>query len=214
MPIKVIGAGLGRTGTFSLKLALEQLLGAPCYHMKEVFDHMEHVPLWRDAAENRPVDWDALFEGYAATVDWPSSSFYKELADHYPDAPVILSTRSPESWWNSATETIFTSIGDYDPEYAEWHAMIDAILHNRFTDKIRDREACLQAFERHNAEVRATIPKNRLLEWTAADGWAPLCEFLSLPIPEEPFPRANSKEEFLARRQKSKEERSAAGSAS
>lgn len=212
MPIKVIGAGLGRTGTFSLKLALERLLEAPCYHMKEVFDHMEHVPMWHAAANGQPVDWDALFEGYVATVDWPSSSFYKELADHYPGAPVILSTRAPESWWNSATETIFTSIGDYDPEYAEWHAMIDAILQNRFTGQIQDREASLAAFERHNAEVRDTIPKDRLLEWTARDGWQPLCEFLGVPVPDEPFPRVNTKEEFLARRRKSREERSTVSS--
>lgn len=210
MSIKVIGAGLGRTGTYSLKLALERLLGGPCYHMKEVFDRLEHVPHWHAAAEGRSVDWNSLFEGYVATVDWPSASFYRELADHYPDATVILSTRSPETWWNSANETIFGSIGDFDPEFADWHAMIGAILENRFTKQISDRDACIEAFERHNAEVRATIPPHRLLEWSARDGWEPLCQFLGVPLPEEPFPHANSKEEFLARRQKSQEERQVA----
>src|SRR5512139_2619631 len=106
MGLRIVGAGLGRTGTLSLKLALEKLLGAPCYHMLEVFAHPEHIAVWHTAAQGRPTDWPALFRGYAATVDWPGASFYRELMDAYPDAIVLLSTRDPDSWWRSASATI------------------------------------------------------------------------------------------------------------
>lgn len=105
MTIRVVGAGLGRTGTMSLKRALEQLLGAPCYHMAEVFQHPEHVPLWHQAARGRMPDWHALLQGCAAVVDWPAASFYRELADAFPQAKVVLSLRDPESWWRSARTT-------------------------------------------------------------------------------------------------------------
>src|SRR5438045_1899686 len=109
MALKVVGAGLGRTGTLSLKLALEKLLGGPCYHMAEVFEHMGHVPIWHDAALGKPVDWDKLFDGYVATVDWPSGAFWKEIGAHYPESLIVLSSRDSEKWWKSAKDTIFQS---------------------------------------------------------------------------------------------------------
>jgi hypothetical protein len=197
MGLRVVGAGLGRTGTYSLKLALERLLGAPCYHMAEVFQHPEHVPDWHSAAQGRMPDWDRLFAGYAAAVDWPVSAFWRELSAAYPDALVVLSVRDPESWWRSTQETIFAHL-DKIPDPA-WLAMVQAMMASRFTTALHDHDACVAAFERHNAEVRAAVPPDRLLEWRATDGWGPLCAALGLPVPDEPFPRANTREEWAAR---------------
>src|SRR5437660_377784 len=157
MPLKVVGAGLGRTGTHSLKLALERLLGEPCYHMAEVFQHQEHVPIWHAAANGNMPDWDALFAGYVAEVDWPASAFYKELSEAYPDAPVLLSFRDSEGWWESAHATIFAGVAHMREKMPAWYDMIDAMMSNRFTPDLTNREACIAAYEKHNAEVRATI---------------------------------------------------------
>jgi hypothetical protein len=196
--LRVVGAGVGRTGTLSLKFALERLLGAPCYHMMEVFGKPEHVPLWYGATRGKMPDWHALMRGYAAAVDWPASAFWPELADASPDALVVLSVRDADSWWRSANGTIFPGAERAPTE--EWRRMIDGMFASRFTSAIRDREAALAAFERHNEEVRTRVPAHRLLEWRAGDGWAPLCQRLGLPIPAEPFPHVNTTAEFLARR--------------
>ena len=197
MSLRVVGAGLGRTGTLSLKLALERLLGAPCYHMLEVFQHPEHVALWHAAARGEPVDWHALFSGYAAAVDWPVGSFWPEVSAAFPDALILLSTRSAESWWQSASRTIFPTSAK--AAGTPWHAMWMELTENRFTTRLDDRAAAIAAYERHNADVRARAPKARLLEWSAEDGWEPLCRALGVPVPGEPFPHANSTEEFLGR---------------
>jgi hypothetical protein len=196
MTLRVVGAGLGRTGTMSLKLALERLLGAPCYHMSEVFAHPEHVALWHAAARDEPVDWHALFAGYAAAVDWPAGSFWPEVSAAFPEAILLLSTRSAESWWRSASQTIFPISAK--AAGTPWHAMWLELAHRRFTPHLDDREAAIAAYERHNADVRARAPKQRLLEWTAQDGWGPLCRALGAPVPDEPFPHANSTEDFLS----------------
>jgi hypothetical protein len=195
MGLRVVGAGLGRTGTMSLKLALERLLGAPCYHMAEVFAHPEHIPLWHAAARDEPVDWRALFDGYAAAVDWPVGSFWPEVSAAFPDALILLSTRSSESWWKSASRTIFPTSAK--AAGTSWHAMWLELAARRFTPRLDDRAAAVAAYERHNADVRARAPKARLLEWPARDGWAPLCRALGVAVPDEPFPHANSTEEFL-----------------
>jgi len=197
MGLRVVGAGLGRTGTYSLKLALERLLGAPCYHMAEVFAHPEHVPDWDAAARGHMPDWDRLLAGYAAAVDWPASAFWREMSEAFPEALVVLSIRDPESWWHSTQETIFAHL-DKVPS-AEWRAMVEALFTARFTTAIHDHDACVAAFARHNAEVRATVAPERLLVWQASEGWEPLCAALGLPVQEEPFPRANTREEWAAR---------------
>lgn len=167
--------------------------------MYEVFQHMDHVPLWHDAALDKPVDWDKIFDGYVSGVDWPVGAYWKEISEAYPDSIILLSTRDPEKWWNSANETIFQSIGHRDEEFAEWHAMIDAMMTNRFHHDLTDKDACIKAFNRHNEEVRKNAPKDRLVEWQPGDGWEPICNALGIPVPSEPFPHANSKEEFLER---------------
>jgi len=182
MTLQVVGAGVGRTGTMSLKLGLERLLGAPCYHMAEVFAHLEHVPVWHAAARGEPVDW-------------PVGSFWPEVSAAFPDALILLSTRSAESWWKSASRTIFPISAK--AAGTPWHAMWLDLTKNRFTPHLDDRAAAIAAYERHNADVRARAPKQRLLEWTAKDGWGPLCRALGVAVPDEPFPHANSTEEFL-----------------
>jgi Sulfotransferase domain len=197
MTLRVVGAGLGRTGTHSLKLALERLLGGPCYHMMEVFAHPEHVPLWHAAARGEMPDWRALMGDYAAAVDWPASAFWPELAAAFPDAVVLLSVRDPDSWYESAQETIFPAMER--ARGSEWHDMIQALFDARFTRALDDRAATVAAFHRHNAHVRETAPAQRLVEWRPADGWGPLCAALGVPVPNEPFPRSNTREEFQAR---------------
>lgn len=195
MSLRVVGAGLGRTATHSQKVALERLLGAPCHHMVEVFKFPEQIPHWLAAAQGNMPDWQAMFSGYAAAVDWPTAAYWKEISEAFPEAKVLLSVRDPESWWKSASSTIFRSTTGM-PD-GPFKTMAETMMANRFTSALHDRDACIAAFERHYAEVRATVPASRLIEWRASDGWGPLCEALGVPVPEEPFPLTNTTEEFL-----------------
>lgn len=188
---------MGRTGTLSLKFALERLLGGPCYHMMEVFAHPEHIPDWHAAARGNMPDWPRLLAGYRAAVDWPAAAFWAELSGAFPDAIVLLSVRDPQSWWQSASQTIFPHAQKMTG--TEWRAMIDQVMAARFTSAIDDPAASIAAFERHNAHVRETVPAERLLEWRPGDGWAPLCAALGAPVPDEPFPRINTQAEWRAR---------------
>jgi len=212
MALRVVGAGLPRTGTLSLKTALERLLGAKCYHMTEVFEHPEHAATWADAAEGADVDWNAFLGGYVAAVDAPSMMMWRELADQYPDALILLSVRqSAEQWVQSMEKTIFQRmrgmrerINEAAPESATAEQiglgrMFGAFAGRSFAQYVDDPAGAAEYYERHNAEVRAQAPAGRLLEWTAADGWEPLCAALGVPVPDEPFPRVNSSEEFQDR---------------
>jgi hypothetical protein len=196
--VKVVGAGAGRTGTLSLKTGLEQLLGQPCYHMLEVFNHPEHVAVWREAAEGGKVDWAALLDGYGATSDFPASLFWREILEANPEAVVVLSTRrDAEAWWDSASQTIFAIDGsELPPEMTEWFEMWRAVAGARFTSDWTDRDASIAAYERHNAEVRASVPPERLVDWQAKDGWGPLCAAIGVEVPDNPFPHLNTREEF------------------
>lgn len=198
MAVRVVGAGLGRTGTTSLKAALETLLGAPCHHMLEVFTHPEQVPGRHAAARGEAVDWEALLVGYAAVVDWPAAAFWPELTEAFPDAVVVLSTRDVGAWYESASSTIFPNLGPEPPDesMAEWHAMVREVFARRFTVDLDDEAAAAAAFEAHYAAVRAAVPTERLIEWTATDGWGPLCTALDLPVPDEPFPRLNTRDDW------------------
>lgn len=192
--LKIVGAGVGRTGTTSLKQALERLLNGPCYHMFEVIqNHPEHVPQWQAAAEGNMPDWNKLMAGYVAAVDWPVAAFWQELAEANPDAPILLSVRDADSWWTSASNTIFPTTLQAEGEF---RSMLDSLFANRFTGKLTDREASIEAYERHNQHVRDTAPAGRLVEWKPGDGWAPLCEALGVPIPDAPFPHSNTTEDF------------------
>jgi hypothetical protein len=190
MGLRVIGAGLPRTGTRSLKAALELLLGAGCYHMENVFSNLDHVPVWRRALAGESPDWTEFPPGCEAAVDWPSSAFWAELSVANPDALVVLSTRTkPRTWWQSADRTILPGIRRQPPrELSDWHAMVLKLLTDRLTPDWADERAANDAYDRHNDCVRALAPPGRLLEWQASQGWPPLCRALGLPVPDQPFP--------------------------
>ncbi|MFV8755340.1 sulfotransferase family protein [Nannocystaceae bacterium ST9] len=201
--MKVIGAGFGRTGTTSMKAALERL-GMPCYHMIEVFGHLDHVPVWRDAQAGRPVDWQALFADFQATVDWPGCTFYRQLMEVYPDAKVVLTVREPEKWYRSTFDTIFT-IAQVLPSWLRYrvprigrlHRMLEEIIwRGTFHDRFADEAHALAIYRAHVAEVEIHVPPERLLVFDVKDGWAPLCAFLGVPAPDEPFPHLNDTAEF------------------
>jgi hypothetical protein len=196
MELAVVGAGVGRTGTHSLKLALEQLLNGPCHHMVEILGDPSQVPAWIDAIEGRPVDWSAMLTNYRSIVDWPGGAFWPELSAANPDALVLLSVRDPDGWYRSASNTIFLTFDNMPPEVAPWMEAVRTLLHDRFSDRFDDPTAMMDAFVRHNDTVRAEVPAGRLLEWTLGDGWEPICERLGLPVPDQPFPITNTTDEF------------------
>ncbi|MDB5424690.1 MAG: hypothetical protein JWQ29_2106 [Phenylobacterium sp.] len=198
MTLKVIGSGFGRTGTMSLKLALEQLGFGPCYHMVEVFKNPQAAGWWVDAADGKP-DWEKIFDGYNATVDWPNATYYAELARAYPDAKVIHTERDPEAWFRSTQATIFPSAAPPD-DAAPFSQMFRKVIGPLFDQRLREHDHVIEVFNRHNAQVRAAIPADRLLVYEVAQGWAPLCAFLGVPVPDTPMPKVNSTEEFAARR--------------
>jgi len=197
--LRLVGAGLGRTGTHSLKLALERLLDAPCYHMVEVFGRPDDIPVWHAAVQGRMPDWSTFLADYGAAVDWPVAAFWRELAAAFPDAVVLLSVRDADAWWKSANATIFEITrreAPPDPTAAAQLAMATDMLTTRFTTHWFDESEAKAAYERHNDEVRATIPAARLLEWHPGDGWEPICTALGVEVPDEPFPHVNTTEEF------------------
>ena len=207
--LRVVGAGLGRTGTHSLKNALETLLGGRCYHMSEVFEHMDHIAIWHAAIRGEPVDWPHVFDGYVAAVDWPVAGVWRDVAAAYPDAKVLLSTRADaQTWHRSARATILASVSDEEndaapPEMKKFGAMVHDMF-ALFEPDWEDPEHAMAAYDRHNAAVRAEVSPDRLIEWQPGAGWEPLCRGLGLPVPDEPFPHTNTTEEFLARRAEEK----------
>lgn len=197
MALKVVGAGFGRTGTLSLKNALEKIGYGPCYHMLEVFPRPDHVALWHAAAFGKPVDWDLLFRDFSATVDWPSTRWWRDLADHFPDAKVLLSLRDPEAWYQSMRDTIYQPmtwpLSDDAPAVVRLQNQMvrKAILDDTFDNRFEDKAHAIAVFNRHNQEVRDTIDSKRLLVFEARQGWEPLCRFLEVSVPVEPYPRVN-----------------------
>lgn len=203
MALQVVGSGLGRTGTKSLKEALELLLGAPCYHMVECFERPGDPPRWSAAMRGEDVDWQELYDGYAATVDWPSAACWKELAAAFPDALILHSERPADEWFGSADRTILEGFkkprAEWDPPGKNpWWDMAITMLEDRFTPDFLDRDAAIAAVEAWNADVRATAPPERLLIWRTGDGWEPICEALGLAVPDAPFPHTNTTQEFRA----------------
>lgn len=202
MSIDVIGAGVGRTGTYSLKLALERLGFGPTHHMEEVLkDGARQIPLWHQAATGTP-NWDELYRGFHSAVDWPTASFWKELAARFPSAKVILSYRSPESWYESFSETInklMQGAAHAPPHMQPFMAMAAAVLGKAgFTGKT-SREELLAAYNAHVHAVKAGVPADRLLVFEARQGWEPLCRFLGRDVPAEEFPRTNNRADFWDR---------------
>jgi len=202
MTLAIIGSGFGRTGTMSLKQALEQLGYGPCHHMEEVFAHPEQVPHWQAIAAGRPVKWDEVFAGYRLQMDWPGAHVWRETAAAYPDAKVIHTVRPEEQWWQSFSTTIAKLATTYKEVPLPPHvlamllAWMQMVGEGTFGGAVTDRRAALAAYRRREAEVRATIAPERLLVFNVAEGWEPLCRFLGHEVPKTPFPRTNANEDF------------------
>jgi hypothetical protein len=211
--VKVIGAGFGRTGTMSLKVALEALGFGPCYHMTEVFAHPEHAAFWISAWRGEPADWDGILGEYEAAVDWPACTFYEELMERHPDAKVILSVREPERWYESVRNTIYelSVVIPRHPIYRIGYKLVsffvfrgsgnvdladEIIWQGTFDGRFEDKRHAIEVFERHSAEVQRRVPGDRLLIYDVKSGWGPLCEFLGVEEPDEPFPRTNDMAEM------------------
>ena len=213
MGLKVIGAGFGRTGTLSLKLGLERLGFDKCYHMMEMPLVPHHIKVWRAAAAGQNVDWETLFAGYQAAVDWPSCNFWRQQLKAFPDAKVILTRRDAEQWYASVMHTIWLSSEQGRMDLAD--AEQDGSVENQAPDRIKmvyeviwegvfgmrmeNKEHVINCFERHNQEVINSVPRSQLLVIEPGDGWAPLCEFLEVDVPQTDYPRINSKADFQKR---------------
>jgi len=202
--LRVVGAGLGRTGTASLKGALEQLLGGRCYHMLEVFERPADVSVWHAAVRGDAVGLDALLEGYSACVDWPAAAFWSELAEANPDALVLLSTRASASdWWRSMERTIIPAVQSAvpadQPLLLAHRTMVREMFEKRFTPGWGDPHEAMAAYERHNEAVRDAVPAERLLAWRPGNDWDPLCAALGVPVPQAPFPHENTTADFRSR---------------
>ncbi|HEV2365517.1 MAG TPA: sulfotransferase [Caulobacteraceae bacterium] len=197
MALEIVGSGLGRTGTYSMKLALEKLGFGPCHHMAEVFAHPETVSLWIAAGQGRP-DWEAVFSGYRSMVDYPGAAYWRELADYYPNAKVLHTVRDPDAWFDSTQATILApgSIADNPPP--QMAAFFEPIRRSIGGD-IHNRETMVGYFRRHSEEVERAIAPERLLVYESGEGWERLCAFLGVPVPDEPFPRENTREAFIGR---------------
>jgi hypothetical protein len=212
--MRLIGAGLPRTGTLTQKVALETLGFEPCYHWVNVIADLDQVGVW-----NRALDgdgpWDEVFAGFQATVDWPGGYFWQELMDYYPDAKVLLSVRDAEKWEPSFRETIWnmcfgeslirlisSARGQVDPQWSRYLQLVDRMFwsdQGTFAAGHETPEQLMAQFERHNEQVKAVVPSERLLVWSVTEGWEPLCDFLDVPVPSEPLPHVNDRETFLGR---------------
>jgi hypothetical protein len=201
LALDIIGAGFGRTGTNSLKLALEHLGFGPCHHMFEVRDNPEQLPGWVAAAQGEPVDWEEIFRGYRSQVDWPGARYWRELTAHYPDAKVILSVRDPDAWFESVQATIAPFLdarGNHSTAYMNAIADMayETVAASVFHERLSDRAHAIAVFNDHIAQVQAEIPAQRLLVFDVADGWGPLAAFLGVDEPDIPFPKTNSSQQF------------------
>jgi Sulfotransferase domain len=201
--LQVVGAGLGRTGTHSLKVALERLTGRPCYHMSELIQRQPDTAVWQAAVRGQMPDWGGFLAGFGAAVDWPASAFWAPIAAAAPGALVLLSTRADaDTWWRSFEATIASSLSRPvpadRPDWAERRRMTLDLLATTFTPDWAQRDAAVAAYAAHNAAVRAAVPGERLVDWRPGDGWEPLCRALGTDVPDEPFPETNSTAEFRA----------------
>lgn len=205
MSLSVIGAGWGRTGTKSLKLALEQLGLGPCHHMEDILASPRQLELWLAVAHGEAVDWNEVFSGYKSAVDWPSAHYWRELAAFFPDAKVILTVRPAEAWWNSYSKTLMRAFqksekGIDDPHMRGVSEMVLGTSKKTFASRMDDKEALLAAYRDYEGIVRKSFASDpdRLLVFDIKEGWEPLCRFLGVPVPKGEFPRSNTTDDFWA----------------
>lgn len=212
MSLKIIGTGLGRTGTYSLKLALECLGFGKCFHMLELFHKPAHISHFRNAEKGKPVDWSEVFSGYASVVDYPAARYYRQIASHFPDARIIHGYRDPEEWYKSAMETIFwvnrmplsmmIKFGAYLPFKSEIRKRLPVLIYNRklmyleFGNDLFNKKEVLRRYEKHTENVLRDFPSGKVLVFDPKQGWEPLCSFLGVPAPPVEFPHYNKRREF------------------
>jgi len=195
MSLQIIGAAYPRTGTLSLKFALEELGLGPCYHMREVIEHPEAAELWMAAADGHP-DWAAIFKNYKSTVDAPGCFFWRELHAKYPDAKVILTLRDPDKWFESTQATVFSLLWVETVKKLPLARFFQKLTTERYGDKIHDHDFMVDRYKRYCDDVRKTVPRGQLLEFESSDGWEPLCKFLGVPVPSTRYPKTNAREEL------------------
>lgn len=212
MALKVIGTGLGRTGTHSLKIALEQLGFGKCYHMVELLNNPAGLKHFEEAERGENTDWDSLFQGYLSAVDYPVARYYKPLLTKYPDAKVVHTTRDPEAWYESCKNTIFwaskPSAGrilsmmvrmPFSPAIRKRLPVLKyngSLIDLEFGKDLNDKAKVVDYFKKRDEEILKTVPKDRLIVFNVKEGWEPLCRFLNVPVPSTPFPVSNTTEEF------------------
>ena len=205
--MKVIGAGFGRTGTMSLKAALERLGFGPCFHMIDLIRDPTPLPYWQAAADGEKVDWTEALDGWESTIDWPGCTFWEEMAEIWPDAPVLLSVRDPEAWYRSTLNSIHEAKemalrgelqGNTEeaPDPAVMQMINGLIWKGTFKGRFTDKEFALEVFRRHNEDVKSKVPADRLLVYEIKQGWGPLCDFLGVEVPDEPMPHLNDTDSF------------------
>jgi len=212
--MQIIGAGMPRTGTLTQKMALDMLGIGPCYHMVNVLADLDQAALWQRALDGE-APWEEIFRGFQSTVDWPGGYFYRELAEHYPEAKVVLSVRDPEAWERSMRQTVWavrhgeslvrllsSAQAQVNPHWSAFLKMIDGLLWEQdgtFAAGHATAEEMIDGMLRHNEQVTRTIDPARLLIWDVSEGWEPLCEFLAVPVPDVPLPHINDRTEFVNR---------------
>ncbi|OSQ51215.1 sulfotransferase family protein [Marivita geojedonensis] len=193
MALDIIGAGFGRTGTESMKRALEILGYGPCYHMYEVIPNKDRFEMWQGIYDGTVTpDWDAVFDGFRATVDWPAARYWRELAAHFPDTKILLTYRDAESWYASMEKTILTFLRD--PEKTE--GMAPRLRNTVFEGDVSDKDHVIAVYNRNVADVQSAFGPERLLTYQLGSGWEPLCRFLDVDIPEVPYPSGNESASF------------------
>jgi hypothetical protein len=200
--LSIIGAGFGRTGTLSLKQALETLGFGPCYHMQEVIQNPAHAARWAALADGASDELGKVLESYAATVDWPGATYWRELMALYPEAKVLLSLRDGAGWHKSVMNTIYKAMTLELPESAPEHVRVQigmvkkAIYEGTFDGQLSDAEHAIAVFDAHNQAVIDAVSAERLLVYRPGDGWEPICQFLEVQVPAEDYPHVNSSEDF------------------
>ncbi|MFV0525110.1 MAG: sulfotransferase family protein [Acidimicrobiales bacterium] len=205
--MEVIGTGFGRTGTLSAKQALERLGFGPCHHMYEAIKHPGQFSHYAAYLRGEPVDWVEAFAGYRSQVDFPGATIWRELWSAFPDAKILHTVRDPERWYESTRATIYPLRTMIAPWVRRASPFVDQavsvteglIWDGLFEGRFEDRDRAIEIFEARTAEVVATVPPDRLLVFDVADGWEPLCAFLDVPVPDEPFPHVNDRTTILRR---------------
>ncbi len=212
--IKLLNLSLGRTGTMSLKQALEDLGFGKCYHFSDMFHHPEHIEIWKSLARGESIDWEALFKGYQSSLYWTPSYDYQPLLDQYPDIKFILTVRDSDAWYKSVSNTVYglnhltlsrkiglKIKGVFDPDlrklYKIWELQESLLWQETFKGRFHDKDFAIQQFEKHIENVKKNVPAERLLVYKIQQGWQPLCDFLQLPVPDADFPRVNDTASFI-----------------